>query len=184
MKEKNRDLVYGPTPFACHCGDMGSASSQSRNFSCAKALPIQTCNYKWVNKSLLVVWSMLRLLEVCTYWCQIKHSSHTVFPSHEKVLKVFEVFHPLSRTKDSSRSVNPRFPWWRAYEDVMRQRCCRCTWAEKIWYRTKRIQNGRLIFSLFVVVKRSSLGGRLAKIELSFWKMRIVYIPKYNQDVK
>jgi len=31
-KEQNdRDLVYGPTPFTCLCGDMGSASSQSQN---------------------------------------------------------------------------------------------------------------------------------------------------------
>ena len=61
-------------------------------------------------KSLSVVRSMLRLLEVCTYRCQIKHSSHTVFPSHEKVSKVFEVFPATGRAKDSTSSVNPRFP--------------------------------------------------------------------------
>jgi len=65
-KSRDRDLVYGPTPFACHCGKMGSASSKSRN-SCAKVLTTQTCNYKWVNKSLP---SMFHLFEVCTYWCQ------------------------------------------------------------------------------------------------------------------
>jgi len=34
-EQNNRDLVYGPTPFTCLCGDMGSASSQSQNFPCA-----------------------------------------------------------------------------------------------------------------------------------------------------
>jgi hypothetical protein len=39
----------------------------------------------------------------------------------EKVSKVFEVFRPFSRMKDSSRSVNPRFPWTKQVELVVLQ---------------------------------------------------------------
>jgi hypothetical protein len=53
---------------------------------------LRRCLFRLVttNESTKVFWlyesCFIRSKYLCTYWCQIKHSSHTVFPSIEKML--------------------------------------------------------------------------------------------------